>query len=105
MIFARFSRDFESAIGDLHYCGNRIRPSPFPSNIESNMRSEMRLSRVIILLSLAVVVIVFARRAASFLVVDKPEKSDAIVVLAGETEVRPARAVELLRQGAAPHVF
>jgi hypothetical protein len=39
------------------------------------------------------------RQAARFLVVDAPEKSDAIVVLAGETKVRPARALELLRQG------
>ncbi|MGB8013905.1 MAG: YdcF family protein [Terriglobales bacterium] len=46
-----------------------------------------------------------ASQAARFLVVDAPEKSDAIVVLAGETEVRPARALELLRQGLAPHVF
>src|SRR5271169_2540319 len=46
-----------------------------------------------------------ARRAARFLVVDEPEKSDAIVVLAGETNVRPARALELLRQGLAQHVL
>src|SRR5271170_836646 len=46
-----------------------------------------------------------ASRAARFLVVDKPEPSDAIVVLAGETNVRPARALELLRNGMAPHVF
>jgi len=37
--------------------------------------------------------------------VDEPEKSDAIVALAGETNVRPARALELLRQGVAPRVF
>ena len=48
---------------------------------------------------------VLASQAARFLVVDDPEKSDAIVVLAGETNVRPARALELLRQGVAPHVF
>ncbi len=46
-----------------------------------------------------------ASQAARFLVVDEPGKSDAIVVLAGETNVRPARALELLRQGVAPHVF
>ena len=46
-----------------------------------------------------------ASQAARFLVVDKPEHSDAIVVLAGETNVRPARALELLRQGMAPRVF
>ena len=37
--------------------------------------------------------------------VDRPEKSDAIVVLAGETNVRPARALELLRQAVAPRVL
>jgi hypothetical protein len=47
----------------------------------------------------------FAHRAAHLLVVDDPEKSDAIVVLAGETSLRPTHAVELLRQGMAPHVF
>jgi len=46
-----------------------------------------------------------ASQAARFLVVDEPGKSDAIVVLAGGTNVRPARAVELLRQGEAPRVF
>ena len=51
------------------------------------------------------IVIVLASQAARFLVVDEPGKSDAIVVLAGETKVRPARALELLRQGMAPRVF
>ena len=51
------------------------------------------------------VVAALASQAARFLVVDEPEKSDAIVVLAGETNVRPARALELLRQGVAPRVF
>jgi vancomycin permeability regulator SanA len=50
-------------------------------------------------LFLAVVVVGLASHAARFLVVDAPEKSDVIVVLAGETKVRPARALELLRQG------
>ena len=31
--------------------------------------------------------------------VDAPERSDVILVLAGETEHRPARALELLSQG------
>ncbi len=51
------------------------------------------------------IVIVLASQAARFLVVDEPGKSDAIVALAGETKVRPARALELLRQGVAPRVF
>lgn len=69
------------------------------------MRSEMRFSRILILLLAAILVVAAGRHAASFLVLDEPEKSDAMVVLAGETRVRPARAIELLRQGVAPHVF
>ena len=67
----------------------------------------MRFFRLHIVSFLVVVLIVaaVASQAARFLVVDDPEKSDAIVVLAGETNVRPARALELLRQGVAPRVF
>jgi uncharacterized SAM-binding protein YcdF (DUF218 family) len=65
----------------------------------------MRFFRLLIVLFLVVILAALASQAARFLVVDEPEKSDAIVVLAGETNVRPARAVELLRQGVAPHVF
>jgi uncharacterized SAM-binding protein YcdF (DUF218 family) len=68
----------------------------------------MRIFRLRILALAAIVVlaiIMAGRQAARILVVDKPEKADAIVVLAGETYVRPTRAIELLRQGAAPHVF
>lgn len=36
-----------------------------------------------------------------FLVINHPQKSDAIVVLAGETERRPERGLELLGQGLA----
>ena len=38
-------------------------------------------------------------RAGDFLVVDAPLRSDVILVLAGETERRPQRALELLAQG------
>ena len=71
------------------------------------MRSEMRFFRRHIVSFLVVVFIVaaFASQAARFLVLDEPQKSDAIVVLAGETSLRPARALELLRQGMAPRVF
>jgi DUF218 domain len=40
-----------------------------------------------------------AARAGSFLVVDAPRPSDVILVLAGETDKRPERALELLAQG------
>ena len=65
----------------------------------------MRLSRLLMVFFVLVLLAAFARRAARLLVVDQPEKSDAIVVLAGETNVRPARALELLRQGLAEHVL
>jgi hypothetical protein len=61
--------------------------------------------RILRLLIVVLILVALASQAASFLVVDDPEKSDAIVVLAGETNVRPARALELLRQRVAPHVF
>jgi len=41
----------------------------------------------------------FSADAGRMLVIDSPQRSDVILVLAGETEVRPARALELLGQG------
>jgi hypothetical protein len=41
----------------------------------------------------------FAANAGRLLVVDAPEQSDVILVLAGETDRRPARALQLLEQG------
>ena len=65
----------------------------------------MRFSRLFRPLLLVVILVALASQAARFLVVDEPAKSDAIVVLAGETNVRPARALELLRLEFAPHMF
>lgn len=42
---------------------------------------------------------VFLAAAGKLLVVDVPERSDVIMVLAGETDRRPARAMQLLDQG------
>jgi hypothetical protein len=56
-------------------------------------------------LLLVVILVALASQAARFLVVDEPTKSDVLVVLAGETNVRPARALELLRLEFAPHMF
>ena len=61
--------------------------------------------RFVLYLAIVAVLVLLARHAARFLVVDEPAKADAIVVLAGETNARPARALELLHQGLAPHVF
>jgi DUF218 domain-containing protein len=48
---------------------------------------------------LVVLLFVFALNAGTILVVDKPERADVILVLAGETDRRPARALQLLSQG------
>lgn len=40
-----------------------------------------------------------------FLVINQPQKADVILVLAGETDLRPARAVELLHQQYAPRII
>lgn len=43
--------------------------------------------------------LVLAAQAGRVLVIDDPKPSDVILVLAGETDRRPARALELLHQG------
>ncbi len=48
---------------------------------------------------LAALALVFTACAGRILVVDAPERSDVIVVLAGETDHRPARGLQLLDQG------
>jgi hypothetical protein len=54
-----------------------------------------------LLISLAVLAfaVSLTARAGSHLVVDEPHRSDVILVLAGETEGRPRRALELMAQG------
>jgi hypothetical protein len=46
-----------------------------------------------------VLAVILLARAGSFLVIDKPLRSDVILVLAGETNHRPERALQLLSQG------
>ncbi len=53
----------------------------------------------------AALLVEFAAHAARILIVDSPQRSDVILVLAGETDHRPARALELLDQGYAQHVI
>jgi len=61
-------------------------------------RASRAVSISIILLVIALLVS-FALNAGRILVVDAPQPSDLILVLAGETDHRPARALELLQQG------
>src|SRR5258708_8482713 len=65
----------------------------------------MRFSRLLILLFLVAILATLASQAARFLVMDSLEKSDVMVVLAGDTNVRPVRGVEMLRQGMAPRLL
>ena len=53
----------------------------------------------------AVLLIIFALNAGRMLLVDGPQPSDLILVLAGETDRRPAHALELLHQGYGKHVL
>jgi uncharacterized SAM-binding protein YcdF (DUF218 family) len=50
-------------------------------------------------LALAATLLLFGAYAGKLLVVDAPHPSDVILVLAGETDRRPARGLQLLDQG------
>jgi hypothetical protein len=68
-------------------------------------RSGNKLRSLIATLLIAVLMaVVFAAKAGSFLIVDAPHRSDVIIVLAGETDRRPQRALDLLAQGYASHI-
>ena len=64
------------------------------------LNSLMKRRLVWLLAGLAAVMLaVLAANAGRWLVVDAPQPSDVILVLAGETDRRPAHALELLDQG------
>ena len=54
---------------------------------------------LLVIIALIVALVVLAANAGKMSVVDAPQPSDVIVVLAGETDSRPARALELLDRG------
>jgi uncharacterized SAM-binding protein YcdF (DUF218 family) len=56
-------------------------------------------------LLLTVLLLLFAANAGKLLVVDQPQVSDVIVVLAGETDTRPTHALKLLNEGYAPRIL
>jgi uncharacterized SAM-binding protein YcdF (DUF218 family) len=57
------------------------------------------------LLLFTILGVVLGSQAGSWLIVDHPKKADLIVVLAGETEQRPARGLQLLSLGFAPRML
>ncbi len=61
-------------------------------------------ARVSIFLLLVATLLAFLANAAKILIVNSPQRSDVIVVLAGETDRRPSWALNLLRQGYAARV-
>src|SRR3989442_6256296 len=60
--------------------------------------------RRVLAITALLLLIVAAGVSGKFLVVDEPRKSDVIMVLAGETDRRPARALELFDQGYASKI-
>ena len=63
----------------------------------------MRKLRLVV--SILAIGLALAAGSGWMLVVDGPRKSDVIVVLAGETDRRPARGLQLLDQGFAGHLI
>jgi hypothetical protein len=59
----------------------------------------MKRSRLLVLALLGCLCVVVAAKGGSYLVVDAPQRSDVILVLAGETDRRPELALQLLAQG------
>lgn len=69
------------------------------------MRCGSGRKAISIFLILLLAGVIFCLEAGRILVIDAPQKSDLIVVLAGETDRRPALALDLLRRGYAPRVL
>jgi len=86
--------------------GERVNAEPQTSVEVQRLSRRQRLRRFAIFLILAAVILFLLSRAGSFLVVDDPQRSDAIVVLeaAGDTPGYD-RAVLLKNQGYAKTIF
>ena len=63
------------------------------------------MTKVRLILILLAITAVFFFLAGRLLLVDNPEHADAILVLGGETDVRPHKGVQLLQQGYAPRLI
>jgi len=64
----------------------------------------MRTLRIF-LIAVLTAVLLLSLTSGSYLVVNDPQKADVIVVLAGETNWRPARGLQLLSHGYAPRML
>lgn len=63
------------------------------------------MTKVRFILLLLFFVAIFFLLAGRVLLVDSPEHADAILILAGETQVRPQKGLQLLQQGYAPRLI
>src|SRR6266567_5687023 len=61
----------------------------------------MKKLRTVVIVLLAAVLLLFTT-SGKFLIISRPQHADAIVVLAGETDRRPALGLQLLQQNYAP---
>jgi uncharacterized SAM-binding protein YcdF (DUF218 family) len=77
-----------------------------PSIADSAMKNLLRRrSMQVPALLLMALLLLFSANAGKLLVVDDPQVSDVIVVLAGETDTRPEHALQLLNTGYAPRIL
>lgn len=65
----------------------------------------LRISRSLRVLVLVLAFAWLAARSGRLLVIDDPQHADVILALAGETEQRPSRALQLLSQGYAERLI
>ena len=65
----------------------------------------MRKSRLVVVLIALAALLLFTIVSGRLLVINDPQPADVIVVLAGETDSRPARALELLSRKYAPRML
>ncbi len=61
-----------------------------------------RVGRILIV---GILLLAFGAASGWLLVIDQPQHADVIIVLAGETDKRPLRAIDLYHQGFAPHII
>ena len=73
--------------------------------IDRRARRRWWAAALMLIAALLVALMVLLAHAGKMMVIDSPQPSDVIVLLAGETDSRPARALELLDQGYAPRLL
>jgi hypothetical protein len=73
--------------------------------IRSKKEASEMLKLRVILIAILSLCLLFSLTSGRFLLVNNPQRADVIVALAGETDRRPNRGLELLAQGYAPKML